>query len=71
MRALVDDHVIAAGQPMQIAAGPDHRLTYLSGGVMRAPGGLGEMRRYTVWSYVPRPTPAALVKSPPSYPREL
>ena len=71
VRALVDDHVIAAGQPMQIAAGPKHRLTYLSGGVMRSPGGLGEMRRYTVWSYVPRPTPAALVKSPPAYPREL
>ena len=32
------------------------------------PGGLGEMRRYTVWSYAPRPTPAALVRSPPAYP---
>jgi transglutaminase-like putative cysteine protease len=71
VRALVDDHVIAVGQPMEIAAGSDRRIRYLSGGVMRAPGGLGQMRRYTVWSYAPRPTPATLVRSPPAYPPAL
>ena len=29
------------------------------------------MRRYTVWSYAPAPSPASLVKSPPAYPRSL
>ena len=29
------------------------------------------MRHYTVWSYAPRPTPAALVRSPPAYPAAL
>jgi len=71
VRALIDDHIIAAGQPMQIAAGSDGRIRYLSGGVMRVSGRLGQMRRYTVWSYTPRPTPAALVRSPPTYPRAL
>jgi transglutaminase-like putative cysteine protease len=71
VRALVDDHVIAAGQPMEIAADSDRRIFYLSGGVMRAPDGLGQMRHYTVWSYAPRPTPAALVRSPPAYPPAL
>ena len=38
---------------------------------MMAPGGIGDMRRYTVWSYAPAPSPASLVKSPPAYPRSL
>ena len=29
------------------------------------------MRRYTVWSYAPGPSPASLVRSPPAYPRSL
>jgi len=71
VRALVDDHVVAAAQPMQLAGGADRRIRYLSGGVMRAAGGLRQMRRYTVWSYAPAPTPAALVRSPPAYPDSL
>jgi transglutaminase-like putative cysteine protease len=71
VRALVDDHVIAAGQPMEIAAGSDQQIRYLSGGIMRALGGLGQMRRYTVWSYAPRPTPVTLVRSRPVYPPAL
>ena len=39
MRALVDDHVIAAGQPMEIAGAARRGIRYLSGGVMMAPGG--------------------------------
>jgi len=71
VRALVDDHVIAAAQPMEIAGGSDRRIRSLGGGVMLATGGLREMRRYTVWSYAPTPTPAALVRSPPTYPASL
>jgi transglutaminase-like putative cysteine protease len=71
VRALVDDHVIAASQPMEIAAGRERGIRYLSGGVMMAPGGISDMRRYTVWSYAPSPSPASLVKSPPVYPRSL
>jgi hypothetical protein len=69
VRAVVDDHVVAAAQPMRIDAGRGRRLQYQSSGVMRSPEGLSGMRRYTVWSYVPQPTPAALVRSPPDYPR--
>ena len=71
VQALVDDQVIAAGQPMELAGGGDRRIRYLSGGVMVAPNGLAEMRRYTVWSYAPTPTPASLVRSPPVYPEAL
>ena len=71
VRALVDDHVIAAGQPMEIDQIGDKGIRFLSGGVMLTPGGLAGMRRYTVWSYAPDPSPASLVKSPPRYPSSL
>ena len=71
VRALVDDHVIGAGQPMALSGGKDARIRFLSGGVMTAPNGLDDIRHYTVWSYAPRPTPAALVRSPPAYPVAL
>ena len=57
VRALVDNHVVGAAQPMRSTPGPAQRLQSQSGGVMRAPAGLSGMRRYTVWSYAPRPTP--------------
>jgi transglutaminase-like putative cysteine protease len=71
VRALVDDHVVAAGQPMALSGGQDRRIRFLSGGVMSAPDGLTDLRHYTVWSYAPRPTPAALLRSPPAYPESL
>ncbi len=71
VKALVDDHVTAAGQPMEIDGIGDGGLRYLSGGVMVAPGGAESMRRYTVWSYAPAPSPAALVRSKPRYPESL
>ncbi len=70
VRALVDDHVIAAAQPVAIDRS-DTEIRYRSGGVMLAVGGLRGMRRYTVWSYAPAPTPAALVRSPAVYPDSL
>ena len=71
VRAVVDDHVVAASQPMRLAAGAGQRVQYATSGVMRAHSGLADMRLYTVWSYVSRPTPAQLVRSPPSYPAVL
>ncbi|MEO5632801.1 transglutaminaseTgpA domain-containing protein [Gaiella sp.] len=71
VRALLDDHVIAAAQPVAIDTGSAPPPRVLSGGVMVKTGGSVPLRRYTVWSYAPRPTPAQLVKSPASYPRSL
>ena len=70
-RAVVDGHVIAAAQPVAIDAGADPRPRILSGGVMIKRSGDATLSRYTVWSYAPTPTPAALTRSPPAYPREL
>jgi len=71
VRALLDDHVIAAAQPVAIDTRSVSPPRVLSGGVMVKAGGSEALRRYTVWSYAPRPTPAQLVTSPPSYPRSL
>ncbi len=71
VRALLDDHVVAAAQPVAIDTGSISLPRVLSGGVMVKAGGSVALRRYTVWSYAPRPTPAELVESPPSYPRSL
>jgi len=71
IQALVDDHVIAAGQPMEIAGDDDQRIRTLSGGIMLAVGDRRQMRRYTVWSYAPAPAPAVLVRSRPVYPDSL
>ena len=71
VKALVDDHVIAAGQPMEIEGIGEKGIRYLSGGVMLTPGGPASMRRYTVWSYAPDPSPASLARSPARYPESL
>ncbi len=71
VRAAIDGHVIAATQPVAIDSGSDPRPRTLSGGVMVKRGGEAALTRYTVWSYAPTPTPAALVRSPPTYPRDL
>ena len=44
---------------------------YEGQGVSRVIGGLHRDQHYAVWSYVPRPTPAELVRVPPSYPTAL
>ena len=70
-RALVDDHVIAAGQPDARSTGRRRWCSrILSGGVMLAPGG-PRGARYTVWSYAPRPSPRRSSRSPPRYPPRL
>jgi transglutaminase-like putative cysteine protease len=71
VRAVVDNHIVGAAQPMRIDAGRGRHLQYQSSGVMRAPAGLSGMLRYTIWSYAPQPTPAALARSPARYPRSV
>ena len=66
VRALVDDHIVGVGQPMEISGGTREQIIYWSGGVMKAPRALERLRRYTVRSYAPQPDPAALVRSPPA-----
>ena len=62
--ALVDDHLVAAGQPVRLTKSDADRVVYLSGGVMRVSKALRRGQRYDVWSYAPRPSPASLVRSP-------
>ena len=69
--ALVDDHVVAATEPMQVQGADLERLVYFEGGVMRAVDQVAAGDRYTVWSAAPQPTPAQLVRSPARYPAEV
>ena len=71
VRAVIDYHVIAAAQPVAIDTRSASSPRYLSGGVMLKSGGSGALKRYTVWSYAPTPTPDELVRSPAAYPRAL
>ncbi len=68
VKALVDDHLAAAGTPVAVDARRLGTVFVLSGGVLRARDLLDEGRRYRVWSYAPSPAPAALAASKPRYP---
>jgi transglutaminase-like putative cysteine protease len=63
-----DDHVIAAGVPARIDGRSLGRVSFLSGGVVRAASPIGSGTSYTVWSYAPEPGPRALAASPARYP---
>jgi transglutaminase-like putative cysteine protease len=63
-----DDHVIAAGAPALIDGRALGRVSFLSGGVMRAADPVSDDTTYSVWSYAPQPSPRALATSPPRYP---
>jgi len=67
--ALRDNHVIGASLPVSNDLGK--AAAYEGQGVSRVIGGLHRDQRYAVWSYAPRPTPAELVRVPPSYPTAL
>ena len=69
VRALEDDHLVGATIPVQEDFN-DH-VVYEGQGVLRAPGGLGADDHYTIWSSMPRPTPAQLARVPAAYPRAL
>lgn len=69
VKALVDDRIAAAGTPVSLDARSVSTAFYLDGGVIRARRPLDVGTRYTVWSYVPDPAPAALAALPVRYPR--
>lgn len=69
IEALRDDRLLAAATPVAFDELPDRPVAELSGGVVTLAGGLRRGDRYVVWSYAPRPGPAALVRSQPVYPR--
>lgn len=68
VKALFDNHVVAAGTPVALAARSLGTVFYLSGGVMQARHALDGGTRYRVWSYVPDPSPAALARVQARYP---
>ena len=68
VKALVDDRLVAAGQPTAFDA--PGTILFLDGGVARARHELDPGTRYRVWSYIPDPTPAALAAAPARYPNE-
>ena len=67
--ALEDDHLVGATIP--VAKHFEDQVVYRGQGVLRAPRGLRADNHYTIWSYMPRPTPAQLARVPASYPRAL
>ena len=69
VKALVDDHVVAAGTPVALSARSLGTVFYLSGGVVRARRSLSPGTRYRVWSYTPDPSPSQLRDAPARYPR--
>jgi len=69
VRALDDDHLVGASIP--VAYNVSEPAVIKGQGVVRAGDGLHRDQRYTMWSYIARPTPAQLVRVQASYPREL
>jgi transglutaminase-like putative cysteine protease len=69
--ALRDPHVIGAAQPVALDGPQLGRVFRLSDGIVRVYRGLQRGQRYTVWSYAPRPEPAALAQVEPEYPPAL
>ena len=68
IRALVDDHLVAAGTPVALDARRLRTIFVLSGGVLRTRDPVREGLNYRVWSYAPDPSPATLAASRPLYP---
>ncbi|MDX6397934.1 MAG: protein-glutamine gamma-glutamyltransferase [Gaiellaceae bacterium] len=69
--ALRDPHVVGAAQAVALDGPQLGRVFRLSGGIVRVYRGLQLGQRYTVWSYAPRPAPAALARVGPEYPPAL
>jgi transglutaminase-like putative cysteine protease len=67
---LADTHLVGGSIPIRYGVGGAPVVEPVRGfGTL--PGGLAPGFRYTVWSYAPRVTAAALRRSPPNYPVEL
>jgi transglutaminase-like putative cysteine protease len=73
VNSLADTHLVGGSVPIRFKAANGAPLVKLGQG----PGfaalnqNLPQGFRYTVWSYAPHATPAALRRSPPDYPTEL
>ena len=70
VQALADTRLVGGTEPVAFSAG-DAPLVRPETGLAYLPSGLTRGFRYTVWSYAPRPTPAQLARSSPSYPAPL
>jgi transglutaminase-like putative cysteine protease len=68
---LHDRHLVGADTPVAYEARGLGGVAYAKGGTALVNHGSDQGRSYRVWSYVPRPTPAQLVKSKPLYPRSI
>jgi transglutaminase-like putative cysteine protease len=68
--ALVDDHLVAAAEPMRLRSDDLERVVYQYGGVMRTARRVAKGQTYTVWSAAPAPTRDELLRSPARYPDE-
>jgi len=70
VKALVDDHLAAAGTPVALDARRLGTVFQLSGGVLRVHDPVRKGTSYRIWSYAPDPAPAALGAVRPRYPAE-
>lgn len=68
--ALAGTRLVGGSVPIRFAAGSAPLLQEQAGFAL-LPAGLSPDFRYTVWSYEPRPSAAALRRSPPVYPAAL
>lgn len=69
--ALDERRIIAAAQPVALEARELGGVFRSSGGIVQVSGGLPQGRRYSVWSYAPRPQAAELADVEASYPPAL
>jgi len=69
VQALQDRHLVGADQPVAYEADELRgSVSYVEGGTALVVPGIDRGKSYTVWSYVPEPTPAQLARSRPIYP---
>jgi transglutaminase-like putative cysteine protease len=71
VEALADSHLAGIAEPVAYNTDRMGPVQYASGGVARVAGLLERGDEYTVWGYAPRPKPAALARSPASYPSRV
>ncbi len=71
VNALADTHLAGGSIPVRFKAAGGAPLVTFGPGFAALHQNLPQGFRYTVWSYIARPSPAELRRSPPDYPREL
>ncbi|MFN8222528.1 MAG: transglutaminaseTgpA domain-containing protein [Gaiellales bacterium] len=71
VEAYADDRLPALTEPVAVSTTAVTRVFALSGGVLFAPAGISRGDRYTIWSRVPRPSPAELASAGTGYPSGL